>query len=72
VSDDSPRVLRDRPALRDLLEKAVELARKRAEEIKQSQTQYADPELVKEALALAKRVLATSLKHMPTTSKRIH
>jgi hypothetical protein len=72
MSDDPPRVLRDRPALRDLLEKVAELARKRAEEIKQSQTQYADPELVKEALARAKRVLATSLRNMPTTSKRIH
>jgi hypothetical protein len=69
-----------RPALQNLLEKVVEFGQKRAEEISdkpepQSKTQYADPELVKEALARAKRLLALAsekLKEMPTPSKRIH
>ena len=81
MTDDPSRSLHDLPALRKLLETMIELARKRVGELKppsdkpEPQTQYADPELVQQALARAKRVLALSpekLREMPTTSGRIH
>jgi hypothetical protein len=71
----------NRPALQSLLEKAVEYSQKRAEEMKTASEKlkpralYAEPEVVKEALARAKRILAMSaeeVKDMPSPSKRTH
>ena len=77
----------DRPALRNLLHKLVQYGRQQVKEAKQAKPpaekskrsplplEMADPELVKKAIAWAKRLLISSpeeLNNVPSPSQYIH